>query len=116
MRADLSGGSISSHGGARLLREVGRRLGLTARVAGRIGDGRQRGKVGREAVTMLRRRVHGLAPGYEDRTDCLFLTLVPSILAAPRRAWYRSLHTQWRRPIGIVDAVRPAAPCAARRS
>lgn len=72
VRADISSDSISSHGGAWLLREVGRRLGLTARVAGRLDDGRQ--------------QVEALAPGYEDRTDDLLLTLVPSILAALRRA------------------------------
>ena len=38
VRADFSGGSISSNGGALLLREVDRRLGLTARVARRLGN------------------------------------------------------------------------------
>ena len=69
VRADFSGGSISSHGGALLLREVDRRLGLTARVARRLGDARQRGKVRHEVLTMLRQRVHGLALGYEDLND-----------------------------------------------
>ena len=55
--------------GALLLREVDRRLGLTAQVARRLGDSRQRGKVRHEVVTMLRQRVHGLALGYEDLND-----------------------------------------------
>ena len=69
VRADFSGGSISSNGGALLLREVDRRLGLTAQVARRLGERRQRGKVRHEVVTMLRQRVHALALGYEDLND-----------------------------------------------
>ena len=45
VRADFSGGTIFSNGGALLLREVDRRLGLTARVTRRLGEPRQRGKV-----------------------------------------------------------------------
>ena len=67
VRADFSGGSISSR--ALLLREVDRRLGLTGRVARRLGDARQRGKVRHGVLTMLRQRVHGLALGYEDLND-----------------------------------------------
>ena len=52
-----------------MLREVDRRLGLTAQVARRLGDARQRGKVRHEVLTMLRQRVHGLALGYEDLND-----------------------------------------------
>ena len=54
--ADFSGSSISSNGGAWLLREVDRKLGLTDRVARAIGDRRQRTKVRHEAVTMVRQR------------------------------------------------------------
>ena len=66
VRADFTGGSVSSHGGALLLREVDRRLGLTERVASRFGEPRQRGKVRHEVVTMVRQRVHAVALGYED--------------------------------------------------
>ena len=55
--------------GALLLREVDRRLGLTARVARRLGEPRQRGKVRHEVVTMVRQRVHAVALGYEDLND-----------------------------------------------
>ena len=44
VRGNFAGGSISSNGGALLLREVDRRLGLTARVARALGDRRQRGR------------------------------------------------------------------------
>ena len=69
VRADFTGGSVSSHGGALLLREVDRRLGLTERVARRLGERRQRGKVRHEVVTMVRQRVHAIALGYEDLND-----------------------------------------------
>ena len=52
-----------------MLREVDRRLGLTVRVARRLGEPRQRGKVRHDVVTMLRQRVHALALGYEDLND-----------------------------------------------
>ena len=69
VRADFSGGSISSNGGAPLLREVDRTLGLTDRVARALGDRRQRAKVRHEVLTMVRQRVHALALGYEDLND-----------------------------------------------
>ena len=69
VRGNFAGGSISSNGGALLLREVDRRLGLTARVARALGDRRQRGKVRHEVVTMVRQRVHAIALGYEDLND-----------------------------------------------
>ena len=69
VRADFSGGSISSNGGALLLREVDRRLELTERVARALGNRRQRGKVRHEVLTMVRQRVHALALGYEDLND-----------------------------------------------
>ena len=69
VRADFSGGSVSSNGGALLLREVDRKWGLTARVARAIGGGRQRAKVRHEVVAMLCQRVHAVALGYEDLND-----------------------------------------------
>ena len=62
-RGNFAGGSISSNGGALLLREVDRRLGLTARIARALGDRRQRGKVRHEVVTMVRQRVHAIHAG-----------------------------------------------------
>ena len=69
VRVNFSGGSISSNGGALLLRELDRQMGLTARVARALGDQRQRGKVRHEVVTMVRQRVHAVALGYEDLND-----------------------------------------------
>jgi hypothetical protein len=67
--ADFCGGDITSNGGALLLRQADRLSGLTASVAGRLVDDRQRGKVEHRFTAMLRQRVFGLALGYEDVND-----------------------------------------------
>ena len=69
VRWNFFGGSISSNGGALLLREVDRYLGLCARVARRLGDLRQRGKVRHEVETMVRQRMLAVALGHEDLND-----------------------------------------------
>ena len=45
IEAAFDGGDVTSNGGVLLLRQADRRLGLTAAVARRLGDRRQRGKV-----------------------------------------------------------------------
>ena len=60
---------MTSNGGALLLRAADRRLGLTAAVARRLGDPRQRGKRRHGVVDLLRQRVFGIALGYEDLND-----------------------------------------------
>lgn len=52
-----------------MMREADRRLGLIKSVADRMGDKRQKGKVGHEAVTLLRQRVMALCAGWEDLND-----------------------------------------------
>ena len=69
IEADFSGGEITSNGGVLLLRQADRLLGLTASVAGRLADARQRGKVEHGFTAMLRQRVFALALGYEDVND-----------------------------------------------
>ena len=69
VEAAFDGGEVTSNGGALLLRQADRRLGLTAAVAGGLSDVRQRGKVKHRLVDMLRQRVFGIALGYEDLND-----------------------------------------------
>lgn len=69
VEADFTGGQVSSDGGLLLAREVDRKLGLIGRVARRLSDERQSGKVVHEAETMLRQRVMGLIGGWEDLND-----------------------------------------------
>ena len=67
--ADFLGGDITSNGGVLLLRQADRLLGLTASVACRLSDARQKGKVEHRFAAMLRQRVFALAQGYEDVND-----------------------------------------------
>lgn len=69
VEAVFDGGEVSSNGGALLLQQADRRLGLTQRLARRLPDRRQRGKVRHGLVEMLRQRVYGIALGYEDLND-----------------------------------------------
>ncbi len=66
---DFTGGSVSSNGGALLLRAADRRLGLTASASRLLRDPRARGRCRHTALDQLRQRVYGLALGYEDLND-----------------------------------------------
>ena len=77
VQADFTGGQVSSDGGLLLAREVDRKLGLIRRVARRINDQRQSGKVVHAAETMLRQRVMALIAGWEDLNDAQTLRQDP---------------------------------------
>jgi hypothetical protein len=67
--ANFDGGSITSDGGALLLREVDRTLKLTEQVAKKFKDNRNAAYVKHSILTMVRQRVFGIALGYEDLND-----------------------------------------------
>jgi Transposase DDE domain group 1 len=67
----------SSDGGAVLLKAVDDRLGLTARLAASVTDGRQPGKVQHELIELVRQRVYGIACGYADCNDAARLAEDP---------------------------------------
>jgi hypothetical protein len=69
VQAAFDGGDITSDGGAMLLREVDRRLGLTAAAARAFTDQRRPASVQHSIRDMLAQRVFGLACGNEDVTD-----------------------------------------------
>ncbi len=82
VQADFAGGTLTSDGGGRLLREVDRRCGLIDALAACLTDPRGPRRITHELRTMLAQRIHGLALGYEDlndhttlRTDPLFAVL-----------------------------------------
>jgi hypothetical protein len=77
--ARFDGGTISSDGGAFLLRQTDKRLDLIRRLAECFLDGRNQALVEHSVVEMLSQRIYALALGYEDlndheqlRTDPLF--------------------------------------------
>ena len=67
--ANFDGGRLSSDAGGLLLREVDRRLGLTASLAECITDPRDPAKIRHDLRTLLAQRVFGIALGYEDLND-----------------------------------------------
>jgi hypothetical protein len=67
--ADFSGGTLSTDGGALLLREVNRRLGLARALAACFHDQRDQRFVDHQLETLLLQRLVGLALGYEDLND-----------------------------------------------
>ncbi len=69
MVARFDGGTISSDGGALLLRQTDKRLNLLPRLAECFLDGRCRDRVEHSIAEMLAQRIYGLALGYEDVND-----------------------------------------------
>ena len=67
--ARFDGGTISSDGGAFLLRQTDRRMNLLPRLAECFLDGRNQNRVEHTVREMLAQRVYGLALGYEDIND-----------------------------------------------
>jgi DDE family transposase len=67
--ARFDGGTISTDGGAFLLRQTDRRLNLLARLAGCFLDGRNQNLIEHTVAEMLAQRVYGIALGYEDLND-----------------------------------------------
>jgi Transposase DDE domain group 1 len=67
--ARFDGGTISSDGGAFLLRQTDRHLNVLSRLAECFLDGRNPLLVQHSIEEMLSQRVYGLALGYEDIND-----------------------------------------------
>jgi hypothetical protein len=67
--ARFDGGTISSDGGAFLLRQTDQRLNLLPRLAECFLDGRNQNRIEHTIAEMLSQRVYGLALGYEDIND-----------------------------------------------
>jgi hypothetical protein len=67
--ARFDGGTISSDGGALLLRQTDKRLDLLRRFAECFLDGRNQSLVEHSIPAMISQRIYGLALGYEDLND-----------------------------------------------
>ena len=67
--AEFSGERLTTEGGALLLREADRKIGLLRRVAECFRDTRQPERIEHELPEMLAQRIYGLALGYEDLND-----------------------------------------------
>ncbi len=67
--ARFDGGTISSDGGAFLLRQTDQRMNLLPRLAECFLDGRDPERIEHSIQEMLSQRIYGLALGYEDLND-----------------------------------------------
>jgi hypothetical protein len=85
VQASFTGGEVTSDGGVVLLRQVDRRLGLTARVSKVLHDDRRQASCEHDLPSLLRQRVYGLALGYEDLNDHQWLRRDPAFQTAVNR-------------------------------
>lgn len=69
IEANFKGGAISSDGGVMLLRQMDRRLGLSAAVAAALRDPRAPERIRHELRDLVAQRLYGLCCGYEDLND-----------------------------------------------
>ncbi len=69
IEANFAGGAISSDGGLMLLRQVDRRIGLSAGVAAALHDPRHPDLITHELRDLVAQRLYGLCCGYEDLND-----------------------------------------------
>jgi hypothetical protein len=82
VQADFSGGAITSDGGALLLRQADRMLGLTRAMARGLEDPRVPRRIRHRMLSLLRQRIYGLALGYEDQNDHNTLREDPALQTA----------------------------------
>jgi hypothetical protein len=79
IEVNFCGGDISSDGGALLLAEADKRLGLTKELASLFPDGRDPSRITHSTLSILRQRVYAIALGYEDLNDHDTLRKCPAL-------------------------------------
>ena len=85
VQAEFSGGEITSDGGALLLRQIDRRLGLMKAIDAVIPDPRNPDYITHTQLSLLRQRVYGLSLGYADLNDHKTLRNDPALQTAVDR-------------------------------
>lgn len=85
IEAEFSGGDITSDGGALLLRQMDKQLGLMKSIDHLLHDPREQDQVTHSQLSLLRQRVYGLCLGYEDLNDHKTLRTDPAIQTALNR-------------------------------
>ena len=78
----FDGGRLSSDGGVLVLREIEKRLGLAARLAGCLSDARDPASTTHSYADMIGARMFALACGYEDCDDLDVLRFDPAFKLA----------------------------------
>lgn len=82
VQADFSGGHLSSDGGALLLRQIDRGLGLSRALAQCFNDCRDPRLIDHTVEQLISQRLHAMALGYEDINDHDTLRLDPLLAVA----------------------------------
>jgi len=82
IEANFQGGALSSDGGLMLLRQVDRKIGLSAAVAGVLHDPRDPDLIVHELRDLVAQRLYGLCCGYEDLNDHAALRQDPLLQTA----------------------------------
>ena len=82
---DFEGGDIASDGGAILIAEADRKLGLTEKLAACLRDAREPTKIQHAVAEMIAQRVYQIACGYEDCNDAYDLRRDPVLKTAVGR-------------------------------
>ena len=101
--AEFAGNWLTTEGGALLLRQADRKLGLLRRVARCFTDYRQPECVEHRLEEMLAQRIYGLALGYEDWNDHELLRQDPLLGCWPESAISESARREkYSEPAGIA--------------
>jgi len=121
IQADFRGGRLTSDGGALLLREVDRSLGLIDAINACIRDPRNPFCTVHSQRTLLAQRIFGIVLGYEDLNDHQGLREDPLFQVLSERGG-RTCRWRRRRPCAVWKTVWIAKPwarsprCLSRRS
>lgn len=82
IEANFAGGALSSDGGLMLLRQMDRKMGLSAAVAAALHDPRNPDFIVHELRDLIAQRLYGLCCGYEDLNDHAALRCDPLMQTA----------------------------------
>ena len=85
IRAGFDAGTVTTDGGALLLREVDRRTGIVDRVVGALSEWRDPRYIVHTLGDLVRQRIFQIALGYEDADDADALRTDPALKAACER-------------------------------
>jgi hypothetical protein len=87
IRADFSGGQITSDAGLLPLRAFDQRHHLTRDMAGSLSDPRQHDRLRHDSVALLRQRIYQIVAGYETSTTPIVCVTIPCCRSSPITNW-----------------------------
>ena len=82
VKADFTGGVLTSDAGVLFLREIEKKMGIIKRLASVLGDRRHQSYIDHSYEELLSQRIYQIACGYEDANDCNDLRTDPAIKSA----------------------------------